>query len=213
MKLFASLAAAGLILTAAPEALAQPAAQPSAQAPATPALHTVRGVVASVTPTQVVVTGKDGKPVTVNLAPKWGVTIMKPISAEAIQTGSFIGTTEMPQADGTGVSVEVHVFPPGVKMGEGHYPWDLQPGSMMTNGTVGTVSAVSGGRAIDVSYPSGTRHIVVPPNIPIVQITPGGDQSLIKPGASVFLIAIAGQDGSLTTNNIATGENGAAPPM
>ena len=83
----------------------------------------------------------------------------------------------------------------------------------MTNGTVGTVTAVSGGRAIDVSYPSGTRHIVVPPNAPIVLITPGADQSLIKPGVSVFLVAAPGADGALATNNISTGENGAAPPM
>ena len=200
-KRLAVLAAAGLMLMSAGSAAAQGARQ------------IVRGVVASVTAGQLVVTGRDGKPVTVNLAPSWTVTVMKPITADAIQTGSFIGTTEMPQADGSGVSVEVHVFPPGVKMGEGHYPWDLQPGAMMTNGTVGTVTAVSGGRAIDVSYPSGTRHIVVPPNAPIVLITPGGPQSLIKAGVSVFLIAAPGADGALATNNVSTGENGAAPPM
>ncbi|MFI4933910.1 MAG: hypothetical protein ACHP7N_04780 [Caulobacterales bacterium] len=201
MKHLAVFAAVGLMLMAAGTAAAQGARQ------------IVRGVVASVTESQLVVTGKDGKPVTVMLAPNWTVAVMKPITADAIQTGSFIGTTEMPQADGTGVSVEVHVFPPGVKMGEGHYPWDLQPGAMMTNGTVGTVTAVTSGRAIDVSYPNGTRHIVVPPNAPIVLITLGGDHSLIKPGASVFLVAAAGADGMLATNSISTGENGAAPPM
>jgi hypothetical protein len=201
MRHLAVFAAVGLMLMAAGAAAAQGARQ------------IVRGVVASVTASQLVVTGRDGKPVTVNLAPNWTVTVMKPITADAIQTGSFIGTTEMPQADGTGVSVEVHVFPPGVKMGEGHYPWDLQPGAMMTNGTVGTVTAVGSGRAIDVSYPNGTRHIVVPPNAPIVLITPGGAQSLIQPGVSVFLVAAPGADGVLATNNISTGENGAAPPM
>ena len=101
------------------------------------------------------ITGRDGKTVNVNLAPNWAVAVLKPIPVDQIQPGSFIGTTEMPQPDGTGLSVEVHVFPPGVKMGEGHYPWDLEPGAMMTNGTVGTVAAVSGGRALDVSYPPG----------------------------------------------------------
>jgi hypothetical protein len=201
MKHFGIVAAVGLMLFVAGQASAQAVRQ------------IVRGVVASQSADQLVVTGRDGKPVTVSLAPNWTVTVMKPIAADAIQPGSFIGTTEMPQADGTGVSVEVHVFPPGVKMGEGHYPWDLQPGSMMTNGTVGTVSAVSGGRAIDVSYPNGTRHIVVPPNVPIVQITPGGSQALIKPGVSVFLLAARDPNGALVTNNVATGENGAAPPM
>jgi hypothetical protein len=98
-------------------------------------------------------------------------------------------------------------------MGEGHYPWDLQPGAMMTNGTVGTVKSVDGGRAIDVTYPSGTRHIVVPANVPIVQITVGGDRALIHPGVSVFLVAGATPDGGLATSNISTGVNGTAPPM
>ena len=173
----------------------------------------VRGVVAAVTPASLTVTTKDGKAVTVALAPGWIVAVTKPISADAIVPGSFIGTTELPQADGTGVSVEVHVFPPGLKVGEGHYPWDTQPGATMTNGTVGTVAAVGGGRALDVSYPSGTRHVVVPAGVPIVQITPGGAQSLIHPGVSVFLIAVPGPDGAPVTNNVLTGEGGAAPPM
>ena len=95
--------------------------------------------------------------VSVSLAPAWIVSVMKPVAIDAIQPGSFIGTAEMPSKDGsTGSSLEVHVFPPGVKMGEGHYAWDLKPGAMMTNGTVGTVVAgKAGSREIDVSYPSG----------------------------------------------------------
>ena len=176
-------------------------------------LHIVRGVVAAVSASSVTITDRDGKPVVVGLAPHWTVAVLKPISADAIVPGSFIGTTEMPQADGSGLSLEVHVFPPGVKMGEGHYPWDLQPGAMMTNGTVGKVVAVGAGRALDISFPSGTRHVVVPAGAPIVQITPGGDPSLIHPGASVFLVAGAGPDGGLVTNAISTGVDGAAPPM
>jgi hypothetical protein len=199
MKRLAWLAV-GLALMAAGSAAAQ-------------ARQIVRGVVAAVTADSLTVTGRDGKPVTVALAPGWMVAVLKPIPAEAIIPGSFIGTTEMPQADGSGLSLEVHVFPPGVKMGEGHYPWDLQPGAMMTNGTVGTVTAVGAGRALDVTYPSGTRHVVVPAGAPIVQITPGGAQSLIHPGVSVFLVAVQGPGGGLVTNSVSTGVDGAAPPM
>ena len=89
----------------------------------------------------------------VGLTPTWTVAVMKPVAIDAIQPGSFIGTSEMPNKDGTsGKSLEVHVFPPGVKMGEGHYGWDLKPGSMMTNGTVGKVVAgKKGSRELDVS--------------------------------------------------------------
>ncbi|HLK24848.1 MAG TPA: hypothetical protein VKT30_09330 [Caulobacteraceae bacterium] len=212
MKRLALLAVAGLALAGATAVAQTPPAPPPAQAPMS-MLHIVRGVVAQASDTALVITGKDGKAVTVKLAPNWMVAVLKPIPVDQIQVGSFIGTTEIPQADGTGVSVEVHVFPPGVKMGEGHYPWDLQPGAMMTNGTVGTVAAVPGGRALEVSYPSGERHVVVPPNAPVVLITPGGDRGLIKPGVSVFLVAQQTPDGGLITNSITTGEGGAPPPM
>ena len=117
----------------------------------------VRGTVTALTDTPLTVKTDKG-PQVVALTPTWSVAVMKPVAIDAIQPGSFIGTTEMPSKDGTtGKSLEVHVFPPGVKMGEGHYGWDLKPGSMMTNGTVGKVVAgKKGTRELDVSYSYGT---------------------------------------------------------
>jgi hypothetical protein len=173
---------------------------------------TLRGVVAQVRPDALVVKAKGGKLVTVGLAAAWTVSVMKPIGIEAIQPGSFIGTAEMPQADGTGRSLEVHIFPPGVKMGEGHYAWDLRPKSMMTNGTVGKVAAGRHGQELDVVYPSGARHLVVPPHVPIVLIT-GGDRAQVKPGVPVFMIVAPAPGGGLATRSVAIGESGKAPPM
>ncbi|MDO8377697.1 hypothetical protein [Phenylobacterium sp.] len=203
--------AAALALAAAP-ALAQPSPAIVRQAPATRiAPQIVRGVVKVAKVDALVLKTREGKEVTVNLAPTWTVSVMKPITVAAIQPGSFIGTAEMPQKDGRGKSLEVHIFPPGVKMGEGHYAWDLKKGSMMTNGTVGKVVASKNGQELDVTYSYGTRHIVVPKNVPIVQITPG-ERAMIKPGVSVFLVAQPSAKG-LTTNAISTGEKGKAPPM
>src|SRR5205085_10610692 len=127
-----------------------------------------------------------GAAVKVSLAPTWTVAVMKTVAIDAIQPGSFIGTTNMPQGEGKGSALEVHVFPPGVKMGEGHYGWDLQPGSMMTNGTVGTVVAgKKGSRELDVDYTYGKRHITVPANVPVVQIGPG-KREMVKVGTPVF---------------------------
>jgi hypothetical protein len=181
-------------------------------APAQTPPNIVRGVVTMASATALTVRPATGKPVVITLAPNWTVAIMKPITADAIQPGSFIGTAEMPQANGSGRSLEVHVFPPGVKMGEGHYDWNLKKGSMMTNGTVGKVVASKNGRELDVSYPTGTRHLVVPPKVPIVLIT-GGTQADIKKGVSVFLIAAPGAGGALVTNSVSTGVGGKAPPM
>ena len=54
-----------------------------------------------------------------------------------IKDNSFIGVTGMPQPDGSQKAVEIHIFPEPMRgTGEGHRPWDLQPGSTMTNATV-----------------------------------------------------------------------------
>ena len=172
----------------------------------------LRGKVKSLTGTTLVLQPKSGRPITVNLAPTWGVTAMKSVAVDAIQTGSFIGTTTFERADGTGRSLEVHVFPPGVKIGQGHYPWDLKPHSMMTNGDVGKVVAGKKGRTIEVAYPGGTHTIVVPNNVPVVTIT-GGDRAMVKPGVSVFVMSVKGADGTLGADRILVGDNGAPPPM
>ena len=171
-----------------------------------------RGYIVSVVDDILTLKPADGAPVTIALAKDWSVTLLKPVGVDAIQPGSFIGTAEIPQKNGTGRSLEVHVFPPGVKAGEGHYGWDLRKGSMMTNGTVGKVSALPKGRELDVTYPDGERKIIVPKGVPIVQFT-NGDRSMIKPGIAAFLIVVKTPDGALSANRIAIGENGAKPPM
>lgn len=172
----------------------------------------VRGVVSDVQPSQVTVKPKSGKPVVVGLAPSWRVSVTKPISVSEIKPGSFIGSAEMPKGDGVGRSLEVHVFPPGVKLGEGHYGWDKKKGSMMTNGTVGNIAVSKNGRELEVDYGSGKRKVVVPKNVPIVQIGPG-ERSQLKKGASVFLVAAPGPGGKLVTNSVSVGADGSRPPM
>src|SRR5512140_858068 len=92
---FIALAALGLSATAA---LAQtPAASPTAPAGPPPI---VRGKITAMSDTQLTVKTDKG-PQVVNLAPTWTVAVMKPVAIDAIQPGSFIGTTEMPSKDGS----------------------------------------------------------------------------------------------------------------
>lgn len=202
-------AAATLGLAAA--TLAQPAAaQMQAAAPAAPTV--VRGAVLSLAGNVLTVKPEKGAPEKIELAPTWSVAVMKPVAIDAIQPGSFIGTSEMPGKGDKGRSLEVHVFPPGVKMGEGHYGWDLKPGSMMTNGTVGKVKSGAKGRELEVSYTTGMRRIVVPPKVPVVQIT-DADRGVVKKGVSVFVMAMPKPAGGLVTGAVGVGADGAKPPM
>lgn len=205
----AASGAAALFLLASAAGAQTPA---PAAGPAGPTV--VRGKVTALADNAITVQPDKGAAQKVTLAPTWSVAVMKPVAIDAIQPGSFIGTSNMPKGEGAGTSLEVHVFPPGVKMGEGHYGWDLKPGSMMTNGTVGKVVAgKKGSRELDVAYNgTGMRHIVVPAKVPVVQIT-GGTRELVKVGTPVFMVVRKLPDGTMAAGSVSVGENGAKPPM
>lgn len=200
MKVFAIALAATFVATTA-----------QAAPPAAPAPEPIRGTVTSIDARKIVVKTKAG-PRAVDLTPDWTVQVTKPIAVTEIREGSFIGTAEMPQEDGSGRSLEVHVFPPGVKVGEGHYAWNLRKGSMMTNGTVGKVTAGAKGRELQVSYSTGTRRIVVPAKVPVVQIN-NGERGLVRKGVPVFLVAFPKPGGGQIAGSVAVGVNGSKPPM
>ena len=171
----------------------------------------IRGNVESITGDRLTVDDAQGTSVQLQLAPDWRVSVVAPISVDAIQPGSFIGTTNMVQPDGTGRSVEVHVFPPGLKTGEGDRVMDETTGAKMTNGTVGQVVRSAGTAELDVASPGGQRHIVVPADVPIMSMTPG-ERDLVKPGIPVTVVAMQGTDGTLAARFVLVGVDGAAPP-
>jgi hypothetical protein len=119
----------------------------------------------------------------------------------------------MPQPDGSLNAVEVHIFPEAMRgTGEGHYPWDLQPQSTMTNANVEQVVSAVDGRTLTLKYKDGEKKITVPANAPIVTYVPG-DKSDIKPGAKVFIVAVKQADGTLQGRAWRIGRDGVTPPM
>lgn len=138
-----------------------------------------------------------------------GVTLAK---ITDIKPGSYVGSAAVPQADGTLKALEVHVFPPSLAgTGDGHRAFDLAPNSSMTNGSVGDM-VVANGRTITVKYKGGEQKILVPEDVPIVNLVPA-DRSLLKPGVKIVLFAQKAADGSYTAKGISAGEDGLKPPM
>jgi hypothetical protein len=132
-----------------------------------------------------------------------------------IQVGKFIGVTAMPQADGSQKAIAIHIFLDAQKgvVPDRHSPWDLQPGSTMTNAIVDTTVAGVDGQNILVKYKDGEKKVIVPPNTTIVAYAPG-DKSELKPGAQIIIFGAAKQaDGSLTTPTVSVGRDGVVPPM
>ena len=172
----------------------------------------LRGTIASVSGDTLSVTTHAGKTVQVALQADTGVTWVVPASLDDIAKGSFIGTAAMPGPDGALMALEVHVFPESMRgTGEGHRPFDLQPESTMTNGTVGDVVAAAG-RTLTVTYKGGQQKVVVPPGTPIVGFAPA-DRGALAAGAHVILFGSSNPDGSVTAARVLVGKDGLVPPM
>ena len=173
----------------------------------------VRGVIERVEGDIYVVKAREGNELKLTLAPNAGVSaIVKATLADA-KVGSYVGIATLPQADGTQKALEVLILPESLRgVAEGHYGWDLQPSSMMTNGTVDeTVTAVNG-QVLTVKYKDGEKKITVPPDVPIVTFVPG-DKSELKAGAAIFVAGAKQQpDGTLLAPRIGVGR-GIVPPM
>jgi hypothetical protein len=146
------------------------------------------------------------------LADNLAVNEVLPTELSAVQANSFVGIASMPGADGTLTALEVAVFPEAARgTGEGHYPWDLQPGSLMTNATVADVAAAPQGRRLQLRYKDGEKTVIVPPGVPIVTFKPA-DRSLLVAGAKLVVTAQL-RDGKPTALRALVGRNGFMPPM
>ena len=172
----------------------------------------VRGEITGVGPDILKVHANSGDNVVINLTKDTKVRAVTLANIEDIKPGSYIGSAAVPQEDGTLKALEVHVFPPELAgSGDGHRPFDLVKGSSMTNGSVGDL-VVSNGRVLTVNYKGGQQKILVPEDVPIVNLVPA-DRSLLKVGVKIVSFVTQGADGTLTAQSISAGKDGVTPPM
>ena len=184
-----------------------------AQTFAQPASRRIRGDVTAIDGLKLSVATRTGENVTMDLDDKYVVTAVIPIDIDVIKPGTYVGTASMPQPDGGQRALEVLVFPESARgSGEGHYPWDLQPGSMMTNATVAQIVDIDQARRMTLKYKDGEKTVVVPAGAPIVTLEPGERAMLVR-GAHVIVSATPRPDGSLTASRVTVGKNGLIPPM
>ncbi|KAB0499685.1 DUF5666 domain-containing protein [Pseudomonas vancouverensis] len=172
----------------------------------------VRGEITGVSADALNVHAKTGENLVIHLTADTKVRAVTLANIEDIKPGSYIGSAAIPQDDGTLKALEVHVFPPELAgSGDGHRPFDLVKGSSMTNGSVGDL-VVSNGRVLTVNYKGGQQKILVPEDVPIVNLLPA-DRSLLKVGVKIVTFATQSADGTLTAQSISAGKDGVTPPM
>jgi len=190
----------------------------------------IAGDIVSVTPSALTLRTASGT-TTAKLPAEVRVTARTAADWSAIAQGSYVGTTAVPQPDGTLLAKEVHIFTEAQRgTGEGHYPM-ANPGDTMTNATVSRMSGgtsaprdtmtnatvaaeAQGGGAhrLTLTYKGGEQTVVVPDGVPLLRSEPG-DRSLLVPGAHVVVYAKSDSDGNLLVERVSVGKNGFVTPI
>jgi hypothetical protein len=186
----------------------------------------VRATIEQVEGSILTIKSREGDTLKVKMADDVQVLDLVKASPADIKPGSYVGSTAMPEPNGTWKAVEVHIFPESMRgVGLGDRPWDLKPKSTMTNGnvssvangqaaggTVGGTVAKTEGPSLTVKYQNGEKKIDLTPDTVIVTYAPGNKDEL-KPGAKIMIPAATRQsDGTLMASRINVG-HGVAPPM
>ena len=172
----------------------------------------IRGTIEAMDGSGMTIAAHGGTTATVTLANDVMVRTIAPADIHDIKPGTYIGSAAMPQPDGSLQALEVQVFPESMRgVGEGQHPFDLKPGSTMTNATAGDVTGTDG-RVVTMQYQGHETKLVVPPDVPVITYEPGKLDQLVK-GAHVIVSAIKGDDGSLVSHAVQVGKDGLVPPM
>jgi hypothetical protein len=167
----------------------------------------VRGTITALDGEVLSVKSREGKDMKIHLASNVGVTTAKNATLDELK-GKYVGVTAV-QKDGKMTALEVHAIPPQAK--PGHFPWDLQPGSTMTNANLDGIAQASNGNEITLNYQGGSQKVVVPPGTPIVTFEPGSRADL-KAGEYIWTNARQEADGKIIAERLNVSKNGVRPP-
>ena len=187
-------------------------AQPTGPPSQPPQPVRVRGTIQSFDGQKIAIATKSDGVVRLAVAEQTGINGLEAKSVADIGDNTFIGATAVKGAAGRWQATEIHIFPESMRgAGEGHYAWDL-PESSMTNGAVTGNTSGAGSRTLRVKYKDGETDVDVTAKTVIVALT-AGDRALLKPGASVFALAIPTEGGGANAIAIVAETKGVKPPM
>jgi hypothetical protein len=177
---------------------------------AQPAQQRIRGTITGLEGDTLSFKSREGQEMKVMLAPNVSIGAAKKIALADIKPGSFVGTSAVKGKDGMLTAREVHVLPPNTN--PGHRPWDLEPGSTMTNGNISSTMQSVEGRVLTVEYEGGMQKVLVPENVPVVAGIPATRADLV-PGAYAILTVTAPDGGKITAQRVQVTKDGVRPPQ
>lgn len=172
---------------------------------------TIEGVAAD--GTSLNVRTRAGEERAVHLNAKTRFVLVVPAAIADVKPGAYIGVAALPGEGDELRAMEVHIFPEVMRgTGEGFRPFDLAPGSSMTNGALAARVEGVAGPKLTVTYKGGQQTIIVDPKTPIVGFEPGA-QSDLKPGAAIVARGAKQDDGSVDVGFVLVGKDGLVPPL
>jgi hypothetical protein len=178
----------------------------------------IRATIEQVDGNVLTVKARGGDQLKVTMGDNYRVAAMIKATLDELKPDTYVGVTAMPQVDGSQKAIAIQIFQPNQRgTGEGHQPWDLTPGSTMTNAAIDTTVASTDGQTLTVKYKQGdtvdTKKVVVTPQTAIVRYVPG-DKSELKPGVHIIInAATKNADGSYGAAALNYGRGGIVPPM
>ena len=185
----------------------------AAVAQSAPAPSRLRGSIVSLTGDTLIVHRPNADDVTIDFKPGVPVGAVKNVKLADLKPGAYVGAASMPGADGKQTAREVLVFPEAQRgSGEGHYAWDLLPGSMMTNANVETIVQGTSSRELTLSYKGGSKVVTVPDDAPVVTFTEATRGDVVA-GRKVSVVARLDAPGRYTALRVIVEKDGVAPPM
>ena len=145
-----------------------------AQTPPAGTPSRIRGTVDKLDGQNLVVKSRDGQTLPIELAANVAVITLVKKSVADIKVGDYVASTGVKGTDGKIHAVEVRIFPEAARgTGEGQYPWDLMPDSIMTNATVGKVDQAPQGPVLHVTFKGTVSEYTVGPEVPVLANGPG----------------------------------------
>ena len=152
----------------------------------------VAGPLVSYTEESATLTVQDGQEVVVTMTHGWTVSKPHQMTIATIKKGDFVATGNQPIDDHTGKSTELRIFEPGYERDYGTKP--AQNGGVETHGTVSEVKETPAGAELEVQYPGGSRHLLVPTGLKVTRFELLTRDAL-KPGTPVHAVLLKEGEG------------------
>jgi hypothetical protein len=168
----------------------------------------IRGTVTAFDGKIISVNSREGGQVQVELPENVNVAGTRAITLADVKPGMPLGVTTIKRADGEIVAIDVRPIPPTAPPGLS--PYDLQPGSTMSNGILEGQVQSSGGAELTLNYKTGMVKVLVPPGTPMSATAPA-TRADIKPGETVAIATRVGPDGKFVATRIQVSTGGVKP--